>query len=171
MQAPGLFSCRCHMYTQRLELACALTAATLQGYMPWSAHGLDAARQQLGGRVHSPHHARSGTFSPQHQHPIQVLLRVRVVKPATHNTTAALQLNLEGLQLNAKTNGGDELLNLTVSTVQCALLNTTRERQLSLSVLSMQLDNQLLETRHPVVLSPATMGEVRLAQGCVGDEE
>ncbi|WIA12623.1 hypothetical protein OEZ85_006280 [Tetradesmus obliquus] len=131
----------------------------LQGYMPWSAHGLDAARQQLGGRVHSPHHARSGTFSPQHQHPSQVLLRVRVVKPATHNTTAALQLNLEGLQLNAKTNGGEELLNLTVSTVQCALLNTTRERQLSLSVLSMQLDNQLLETRHPVVLSPATMGE------------
>jgi hypothetical protein len=132
-----------------------------QGYMLWAPHGLDAARQQLGSRTHSQH-ARSGAFLPQQQHPIQVLLRVRVVKPATHNTTAAVQLNLEGLQLNAKTNGGDELLNLTVSTVQCALLNTTRERQLSLSVLSLQLDNQLLETRHPVVLSPATLGEVRL---------
>ncbi|KAF6253188.1 hypothetical protein COO60DRAFT_1463300 [Scenedesmus sp. NREL 46B-D3] len=131
----------------------------LQGYMPWAAHGMDAARQQLGGRAHSQHAGGGAFLHQQQQHPVQVLLRVRVVKPATHDTTAAVQLNLEGLQLNAKTNGGDELLNLTVSSVQCALLSTTRERQLSLSVLSLQLDNQLLETRHPVVLSPAAMGE------------
>lgn len=131
--------------------------------MPWAPHGIEAARQQLSSKraASSIQQAGPSAFLPQQRQPLQVLLRVRVVKPATHNTTAAVQLNLEGLQLNAKTNGGDELLNLTVSTVQCALLNTTRERQLSLSVLSVQLDNQLLETRHPVVLSPATMGEVR----------
>jgi hypothetical protein len=71
-----------------------------------------------------------------------------------------LQMNLAGLLLNAKSDGGDELLNLTVDTVQCALLTTTRQRQLSLGVLSVQLDNQLLATRHPVVLSPASLAEV-----------
>lgn len=70
-------------------------------------------------------------------------------------------MNLAGLLLNAKSDGGDELLNLTVDTVQCALLTTTRQRQLSLGVLSVQLDNQLLATRHPVVLSPASLAEVR----------
>eukprot|EP00878_Enallax_costatus_P028669 GHUV01030986.1.p1 GENE.GHUV01030986.1~~GHUV01030986.1.p1 ORF type:complete len:139 (-),score=49.91 GHUV01030986.1:364-780(-) len=91
---------------------------------------------------------------------LQVLLRVRVKKPATHNTTASLQANLAGLLVNAKTPGGDELLNLTVDTVQCSMVTTSRERQLSVSVRCVQLDNQLLETRQPVVLSPATMGEV-----------
>jgi hypothetical protein len=100
----------------------------------------------------------------QQQQPLQVLLRVRVVKPNTHNTLASLQMNLAGLLLNAKSDGGDELLNLTVDTVQCALLTTTSQRQLSLGVLSVQLDNQLLATRHPVVLSPASLAEV--SRGC-----
>jgi hypothetical protein len=108
--------------------------------------------------------APSPFLPAQQQQPLQVLLRVRVVKPSTHNTTASLQLNLAGLLLNAKADGGDELFNLTVDTVQCALLSTTRQRQLSLGVLSVQLDNQLLATRHPVVLSPANMTEV----DCVG---
>jgi len=103
----------------------------------------------------------SALLSYGQRQPLQVKLRVRVVKPATHNTTASLRINLAGLLLNAKANGGDELFNLTVDTLQCAVLNTTRQRQLTLSVLSVQLDNQLLATRHPVVLSPATLAEVR----------
>lgn len=116
---------------------------------------LGAKRAPLG-QLNAP----SPFLPTQQQQPLQVLLRVRVVKPNTHNTLKSLQMNLAGLLLNAKSDGGDELLNLTVDTVQCALLTTTRQRQLSLGVLSVQLDNQLLATRHPVVLSPASLAEV-----------
>ena len=39
--------------------------------------------------------------------------------------------------------------------VRCVLLTTTSDNQLTLVIRSIQLDNQLLETRHPVVLSPS----------------
>jgi hypothetical protein len=116
------------------------------------------ARQAPAGQLNVPSPFLPGAAAAQQ---LQVLLRVRVVRPSTHNTVASLQVNLAGLLLNAKADGGDELLNLTVDTVQCAALSTTRHRQLSLGVLSVQLDNQLLATRHPVVLSPANMSEVR----------
>lgn len=139
-------------------------ALCLQGYLPGAARGLGAAAgyTPLGSKRASAMqlNAPSPFLPTQQQQPLQVLLRVRVVKPNTHNTLKSLQMNLAGLLLNAKSDGGDELLNLTVDTVQCALLTTTRQRQLSLGVLSVQLDNQLLATRHPVVLSPASLNEV-----------
>lgn len=133
--------------------------------MPGAMHGKDAANHfsfsELAASAPIMQPPPAGVNAAAYdQQQLQVLLRVRIVKPATHNTTASLQANLAGLLLNAKTPGGDELLNLTVDTVQCAMLTTTRERQLSVSVRSVQLDNQLLETRQPVVLSPATQGEV-----------
>eukprot|EP00775_Hariotina_reticulata_P006353 gene6353-6586_t len=131
----------------------------MQGQLPGSgqvtvlgARSASSCQVQPGGS--------SSLLAPADQRPpLQVKLRVRVVKPPTHNTTASLRVNLAGMLLNAKANGGDELFNLTVDTLQCAVLNTTRQRQLTLSVLSVQLDNQLLATRHPVVLSPATLPE------------
>lgn len=137
----------------------------MQGYLPGAVRGLNLASgsTRLGSKRASASqlNAPSPFLPTQQQQPLQVLLRVRVVKPNTHNTLASVQMNLAGLLLNAKSDGGDELLNLTVDTVQCALLTTTRQRQLSLGVLSVQLDNQLLATRHPVVLSPASLAEVR----------
>lgn len=149
----------------------------LQGYLPGAARGLGAAAAGYTplGTKRAPAtqlNAPSPFLPSQQQQPLQVLLRVRVVKPNTHNTLKSLQMNLAGLLLNAKSDGGDELLNLTVDTVQGALLTTTRQRQLSLGVLSVQLDNQLLATRHPVVLSPASLAEVRGGSRgleCVGD--
>jgi hypothetical protein len=93
----------------------------------------------------------------QHQQQLQVLLRLRVVRPAAHGTVASLRLNLEGAQLNARGAGGSELLHLTLSRLQCAALVTARERMLSVALGGVQLDNQLLETRHPVVLAPASL--------------
>lgn len=137
----------------------------MQGYLPGAVRGFNLASgsTRLGSKraPASQLNAPSPFLPTQQQQPLQVLLRVRVLKPNTHNTLASVQMNLAGLLLNAKSDGGDELLNLTVDTVQCALLTTTRQRQLSLGVLSVQLDNQLLATRHPVVLSPASLAEVR----------
>lgn len=154
-----------------MDFAPALFVLPNQGYLPGAARGISAAagRTALGGKRASPGqlNAPSPFLPAQSQQPLQVLLRVRVVKPNTHNTLASLQLNLAGLLLNAKSDGGDELFNLTVDTVQCALLTTTRQRQLSMGVLSVQLDNQLLATRHPVVLSPASLAEVRVIRDSV----
>lgn len=144
----------------------------VQGLLPGATRGLNAAaghtalgtKRAPASQLYTP-----SPFVPAHQQPLQVLLRLRVIKPNTHNTQASLQMNLAGLLLNAKSDGGDELLNLTVDTVQCAVLKTTRQRQLSLGVLSVQLDNQLLATRHPVVLSPASLAEVGWGiWGCTG---
>jgi hypothetical protein len=151
-----------------LQCAAVSLACCLQGHLPGAARGLASAggytalgaKRAPASQLNSP----SPFLPTQQQQPLQVLLRVRVVKPNTHNTLASLQMNLAGLLLNAKSDGGDELLNLTVDTVQCALLTTTSQRQLSLGVLSVQLDNQLLATRHPVVLSPASLAEV--SWGC-----
>lgn len=135
----------------------------MQGYVPGALHGLDAASNiscaGAASDASAAHTLAAGNAALSQQCP-HVLMRLRVNRPASHNTSASLQANLAGLLVNAKTASGDELLNLTVDTVQCAMLTTSRERQLSVSVRSVQLDNQLLETRQPVVLSPATTGEV-----------
>lgn len=144
---------RCQLSLWWLFCSCCL----LQGYLPGAVHGIEAAKSVRFGSLAADGAMLQHTARGQ----LQVLLRVCVKKPATHNTTASLQANLAGLLVNAKTPGGDELLNLTVDTVQCSMVTSSRERQLSVSVRSVQLDNQLLETRQPVVLSPATMGEVR----------
>jgi len=156
-----------------LFCACSMLYCCVQGLLPGATRGLNAAagHTALGAkRAPASQLNTPSPFVPAHQQPLQVLLRLRVIKPNTHNTQASLQMNLAGLLLNAKSDGGDELLNLTVDTVQCAVLKTTRQRQLSLGVLSVQLDNQLLATRHPVVLSPASLAEVGWGiWGCTGD--
>ncbi len=50
-----------------------------------------------------------------------------------------------------------ELLNFTLLSVRASMLQTTRDLQLAAAVNSFQLDNQLLETLRPVVLSPHNM--------------
>lgn len=65
-----------------------------------------------------------------------------------------------GLLLNTKTLAANELLNLTVDRVHAMLLRTTRELQLTLVVAALQLDNQTLETHHPVVLAPSSNGSL-----------
>jgi hypothetical protein len=62
----------------------------------------------------------------------------------------------KGLLLNTKTLAANELLNLTVDRVHAMVLRTTRELQLTLVVAALQLDNQTLETHHPVVLAPSS---------------
>lgn len=87
--------------------------------------------------------------------PMQVLIRVQISKPRIRNALRTVKLNLAGVLFSIKTGYADELLNLTVDTVRCIVLQTTSEFQMTLIVQSVQLDNQLLETRHPVVLAPA----------------
>jgi hypothetical protein len=81
------------------------------------------------------------------------LVRFRILKPQLRGASVSLQAQLAGCSVAAKTDAGEELANLTVSGVQLAGLVSTGEQQLSAAVRAVQLDNQLLEARHPVVLS------------------
>jgi hypothetical protein len=73
----------------------------LQGYLPGAARGLNAAAgaTHLGSkRAPASQLNTPSPFLPaQQQQPLQVLLRVRVKKPNTHNTLSSLQVMLAGL--------------------------------------------------------------------------
>ncbi|KIY97560.1 hypothetical protein MNEG_10403 [Monoraphidium neglectum] len=94
---------------------------------------------------------------------LQVLLRLQISRPRLHNVLTTFKVSLAGLLLNTKTFAANELLNLAVDRVSAMLLRTTRELQLTLVVAALQLDNQALETHHPVVLAPS--GNASLVAG------
>ncbi|EFJ52490.1 hypothetical protein VOLCADRAFT_102987 [Volvox carteri f. nagariensis] len=95
---------------------------------------------------------------------VQLLLRIKINKPQIHGVSMAVTLDLAGIGLCAKTNL-EELFNYTMHKLRAMLVQTRTEVQLSLAVQTIQLDNQMLEAKNPVVLSPADVsGSSSLAQ-------
>ncbi len=90
---------------------------------------------------------------------VQVFLRLQISKPATRGVKLGLTLDLASVGLCAKTSVY-ELLNFTLQNLRMSMLQTTRDLQLALAVNNFQLDNQLLETLRPVVLSPHNMPSI-----------
>ncbi|GIL45737.1 hypothetical protein Vafri_2896 [Volvox africanus] len=95
---------------------------------------------------------------------VQLLMRIRINKPQVHGIGMAVTLDLAGVGLCAKTNL-EELFNYTMQKIRAMLVQTRSDLQVSLVVQTVQLDNQMLEAKNPVVLSPADVsGSSSLAQ-------
>ncbi|GLI64033.1 hypothetical protein VaNZ11_007171 [Volvox africanus] len=95
---------------------------------------------------------------------VQLLMRIRINKPQVHGIGMAVTLDLAGIGLCAKTNL-EELFNYTMQKIRAMLVQTRSDLQVSLVVQTVQLDNQMLEAKNPVVLSPADVsGSSSLAQ-------
>lgn len=98
--------------------------------------------------------AEAGAFGPDGPgSSIAVMLRLQITKPPASGVRLGLTLDLAGVGLTAKSSV-HELLNITIQRVRCSMLRTARELQIAMSVDSFQLDNQMLETQRPVVISP-----------------
>ena len=121
-----------------------------------AAADASAARRRAGSLSPPPRRAAGGAAASAAAPQLQVLLRLQVSRPRLHNALTTVKLSLAGLQLNTKTFAASELLNLTVDRVHAMVLRTTRELQLTLAVQAVQLDNQALDTHHPVVLAPSS---------------
>lgn len=98
--------------------------------------------------------------------------RLRLVSIQVHGSQTSFQLSLAGVELCAKTDGRDELFNLTFSHLKLFSLQTLGEHVVSAEMASVQLDNQMLDVRYPVVLAPSRLmgnslaaGRARLTQG------
>ncbi|GLC57723.1 hypothetical protein PLESTB_001257700 [Pleodorina starrii] len=95
---------------------------------------------------------------------VQMLIRIKISKPQVHGVALSVTLDLAGIGLCAKTNL-EELFNYTMQKIRTSLVQTRTDLQVSLAVQTIQLDNQMLEAKNPVVLSPADVsGSSSLAQ-------
>ncbi|GIL71927.1 hypothetical protein Vretifemale_2372 [Volvox reticuliferus] len=95
---------------------------------------------------------------------VQLLMRIRINKPQVHGVGMAVTLDLAGVGLCAKTSL-EELFNYTMQKMRATVVQTRSELQVSMVVQTIQLDNQMLEAKNPVVLSPADIsGSSSLAQ-------
>ncbi|MEW5296934.1 MAG: hypothetical protein WDW36_000180 [Sanguina aurantia] len=83
-----------------------------------------------------------------------IFVRFQVTKPQVTGTLAAVSLDLAGIGLCAK-NSVDELFNFSVQRLRAHVRQTRTELQLAAAINALQLDNQMLDTLHPVVLSTA----------------
>ncbi|MEW5315921.1 MAG: hypothetical protein WDW38_007318 [Sanguina aurantia] len=83
-----------------------------------------------------------------------IFVRFQITKPQVTGTLAAVSLDLAGIGLCAK-NSVDELFNFSVQRLRAHVRQTRTELQLAAAINALQLDNQMLDTLHPVVLSTA----------------
>lgn len=74
--------------------------------------------------------------------------------PQVRDVKMGMTLDLAGLGVCAKSSVY-ELLNFTVHHVRASMLQTSQDVSLGATVEAFQLDNQMLETLRPVVLSPS----------------
>jgi hypothetical protein len=84
------------------------------------------------------------------------LVRFQIVRPQLRGTSMSLQAQLAGCSVAANTDGSAELLNFTISDVLLSSVMGKGEHRVSALVRAVQLDNQMLAARHPVVLSPSS---------------
>jgi hypothetical protein len=85
---------------------------------------------------------------------VQVFLRLQISRPPSSGVRLGLTLDLAGIGLCAKSSMY-ELFNFTVQRLRASMLQTSRDLQVMAAINALQLDNQMLETLRPVVLSPS----------------
>ncbi|GFH11995.1 uncharacterized protein HaLaN_07607, partial [Haematococcus lacustris] len=93
---------------------------------------------------------------------VQVFLRLQISRPPASGLRVGLTLDLAGIGVCARTSMS-ELFNFTVQRVRASMLQTVRDLQLTAAINAVQLDNQLLETLRPVVLSPSDVSSTSIS--------
>lgn len=86
---------------------------------------------------------------------MQVLLRVQLVGDVPHGRSVAMTANMAGLGVSVVGALQSELTNITLKQTSVHYHRLRAEETLKGSVGMLQVDNQLLSAKYPVVLAPA----------------